>query len=88
MSIETCRWCGKKYETENVSGLGWDKLYYCSMRCKTQYEKNRGQSASKDDTDGVISAIKLVGIAILVCVVLFVGYAIWYGIRYVWNLIF
>ena len=89
MSINTCRWCGKQYDENKVPlSLGWDKLYYCSMRCKMQYEKNRGQSASKDETDSIVDGLKWIGILILAGVILFVGYAIWYGIQYLWNLIF
>jgi hypothetical protein len=89
MSICTCRWCGKKYESNDAPvNLGWDRLYYCSTRCKKQYENYSGQSASKDDRDAIVGVLKTMGIIVLIIIVIFVGYAIWYGIQHLWHMIF
>lgn len=44
--IQTCSWCGKDYETKDMSGR---ENHFCSGRCKAAFRRNRLRREAEDE---------------------------------------
>ena len=85
MSIRTCQWCGKRYDTSQAfnGGVGNDCYSYCSVRCKNaanreQQKERQRQKESSEDFERLIGGGnakrgRLIVAAIVVVFVLILG---------------